>query len=95
MTIGKFYLIHSLSLFYPVQMKCSCHFFRRKRMFLKKEAGYGRTFQFRLNVSVPGFGKKMPLPILRVAVFLGTGNCLPKSFKGAFCSNSSLDVREI
>ena len=37
----------------------------------------------------------MLLPILLVAVYLGTGNCFStKSFTGAFSSNSGLDVRE-
>ena len=36
-----------------------------------------------------------PLPILLTAVFLGTGTVLPKSFTGAFLSNSRLDVREV
>ena len=35
------------------------------------------------------------LPILLAAVFLGTGTVLPKSFTGAFSSNSRLDVREV
>ena len=37
----------------------------------------------------------MPLPISLIAVFLGTGTVLPKSFTGAFLSNSRLDVREV
>ena len=52
-------LIYSLSLFYLVQMKMQLLFFSSQENFLKKEAGYGRTFQFRLNVFVQGFGKKM------------------------------------
>ena len=59
MTIGKFNLIYSLSLFYLVQMKMQLLFFSSQENFLKKEAGYGRTFQFRLNIFVQGFGKKM------------------------------------
>ena len=39
--------------------------------------------------------KDKNLPILHAAVFLGTGNCFPKSFKEAFSNNSSLDVRKI
>ena len=35
-----------------------------------------------------------PLPIILAATFL-TGNCSPKSFTGAFSSNSRLDVREV
>ena len=42
-------LIYSLSLFYLVQMKMQLLFFYFAREFsYKKEAGYGRTFQFRL-----------------------------------------------
>ena len=52
-------LISWLSLFYLVQMKMQLLFFSSQENFLKKEAGYGRTFQFRLNVFVQGFGKKM------------------------------------
>ena len=54
-------LIYSLSLFYLVQMKMQLLFFSSQENFLKKEAGYGRTFQFRLNVFVQGFGKKNAL----------------------------------
>ena len=36
-----------------------------------------------------------PLRILLAAVFLGTGNCVLKSFTGAFSSNGRLDVREV
>ena len=51
-------LIYSLSLFYLVQMKMKLLFFTSQDNFLKKkEAGYERTFQFRLNVSVQGSGK--------------------------------------
>ena len=57
MTIGKFDLIYSLSLLYPVQMKMQLSFFCRKRIFLKKKAGYGCTFHFRPIVFVQGFGK--------------------------------------
>ena len=39
-------------------MKMKLLFFTSQDNFLKKkEAGYGRTFQFRLNVSVQGSGK--------------------------------------
>ena len=57
MTIGKFDLIYSLSLLYPVHMKMQLSFFCRKRIFLKKKAGYGCTFHFRPIVFVQGFGK--------------------------------------
>ena len=57
MTIGKFDLIYSLSLLYPVQMKMQLSFFCRKRIFFKKKAGYGCTFHFRPIVFVQGFGK--------------------------------------
>ena len=50
MTIGKFNFIHSLSLFYLVQMKMQLLFFSSQENFLKKkEAGYdimGAHFNF-------------------------------------------------
>ena len=36
-----------------------------------------------------------PLPILLAAVFSAPGTLFPKSFTGAFSSNSRLDVREV
>ena len=59
MTIGKFNLL-AFSLL-SRSMKMQLLFFSSQENFLKKEAGYGRTFQFRLNVFVQGFGKKNAL----------------------------------
>ena len=58
MTIGKFNLL-VFSLLSLSNENAAVIFFVAREFSLKKGAGYGRTLQFRLNVFVPGFGKKM------------------------------------
>ena len=55
--IGKFNLL-AFSLLSRSNENAAVIFFVAREFSEKKEAGYGHTFQFRLNVFVQGFGKE-------------------------------------